>query len=72
MQNKKLRKIKLHSHGVHFEYDYVMHIEFSTGLKITTAIFKPEPDAVRHTSVNGLSKPDPPRTCIVFLIHLLS
>ena len=42
-----------------------------------------EPDAARHTSMNYLPKPrpnpswtrpepDPPRACIVFLIHLLS
>ena len=30
-------------------------------------VFKPEHDAARHTSMNCLPEPGPPRTCIVFL-----
>ena len=32
-----------------------------------TPVLKPEPDAARHTSMNCLPKPDPPRVCNVSL-----
>ena len=39
-------------------------LEFSTGLKITTRpgprVFKPKPNAARHTRMNCLPEPDPP------------